>query len=69
MYRIETMEKCNRFLEKLRLNGWDVWQMQYRWNSDEGFHAWFWKTGEDDIEIVTHNEEVQKTIVGFNGQK
>lgn len=65
-YRIETIEKCNRFLDNLRANGWGLWQMQYSWDLPEGFHAWFGKVGEEEIEIVTHNEEVEKAIVMFN---
>jgi len=64
-YTINTMDKCNQFLDKLKLNGWKCWQMQYRWNDENGFHAWFWKTGEKDIEIVTHNKDVQRAIVKF----
>ena len=69
MYWVETMSRCVKYLDKLRAEGWDVWQMQYRWNLPEGFHAWFWKTGQEDIEIVTHNEEVQAAIVTFDSKK
>jgi hypothetical protein len=65
-YTVNTMEKCTRFLDKFRSNGWKVWQMQFRWNDEkEGFHAWFMKAGEQDIEIVTYNEEVEKAIVRY----
>jgi hypothetical protein len=63
--RIETIEKCNEFLARCRANGWQLWQMQYRWNEPEGFHAWFMKPGEPDIEIITYNRKVQEAIVGF----
>ena len=69
MYQVETMSRCNKYLDKLRFEGWDVWQMQYQWYHPEGFHAWFWKTGHEDIELVTHNEDVQKAIVSFNAKK
>ena len=65
MFLIETMEKCNRFLDKFRVNGWEVWRMQYYWDLPEGLHAWFRKTGETDIEVVTHNENVHKAILKF----
>jgi hypothetical protein len=42
--------------------------MQYRWSESEGFHAWFMKAGESDIEIVTFSENVQMAIVEFNGK-
>ena len=67
-YIVNDMQKCTRFLSKLRANGWTVWQMQYRWNEPEGFHAWFMKAGESDIEIVTFSENVQMAIVEFNGK-
>jgi len=64
-YTVNTMDKCNRFLSKFRAHGWTVWQMQHRWSGKEGFHAWFHKAGEQDIEVVTFNEDVQKAIVRF----
>jgi hypothetical protein len=64
-YKINDMEKCNRFLDKLRVNSWRLWQTQYQWDKSEGYHACFWKTGEKDIELVTHNEEVQDVIVNL----
>jgi hypothetical protein len=66
MYLIGTLEKCDRFLKKLRDNSWSLWQMQYTWNDPEGFHAWFMKKGEKDIELVTYSEEIQDKIVKFN---
>lgn len=44
-YQIETTEKCSEFLAKLRERGYYLWQMQYRWDADEGFHTWFYKPG------------------------
>lgn len=64
-YKVESIDKCNRFLSKFRASGWNLWQMQFRWNDLEGFHAWFMKAGEEDIELVTRNEEVQKAIVKY----
>lgn len=64
-YRIETMEKCNKFLEECRQRGYTVWQMQYRWDEPEGFHAWFYKSGHEDIEVITHNKQIQQAIVKF----
>jgi len=68
-YVINDMKKCRRFLEKFRAGGWKVWQMQYRWSEPEGFHAWFMKAGQEDIEVVTFSEEVQKAIIDFNAKK
>jgi hypothetical protein len=65
-YKIETMEKCDKFLAECRQRGWKVWQMQYRWSAPEGFHAWFHKAWEPDIEVITHNGQVQDAIVAYN---
>ena len=42
MYIVDTMEKCNKYLEKLRVDSRKLWQMQYGYNDPNGFHAWFW---------------------------
>ncbi len=63
------IDKCNHYLNKFRTAGWHVWQMQFRWNLPEGFHAWFMKAGHGDIEVVTKNKEVEKAIVAFNVKK
>lgn len=66
-YRVETIEKCTRFLAACREHGYYVWQMQYQWNMPEGFHAWFHRSGDPrDIEIVTNNRQVQKMLVDYN---
>ena len=65
-YIVNNMPKCTRFLAKFRADGWKVWKMQYRWNDPEGFHAWFMKAWENDIELVTWNETVQIAIVEYN---
>lgn len=63
---INTMEKWDvaaaYFLEK----GYKVWQMQYSWDHPDGFHAWLFVSGNSDIEICTHNEHVQNSIIKFN---
>ena len=66
---IKTLETCNKHLDKLRANGWKLWQMQYGYGLPEGFHAWFWKSGEKDIEIVTHSADVQRAIVEYKSNK
>ena len=66
-YRVETIEKCTRFLAACREHGYYVWQMQYQWNMPEGFLAWFHRSGNPgDIEIVTNNRQVQKMLVDYN---
>lgn len=62
MKKIETIEQWNILCAALKGKGWRLWQMQYRWNDENGFHAWFWKADKADVEVVTYNEEVQKAI-------
>lgn len=69
-YRVETIEKCTRFLAACREHGYYFWQMQYQRNMPEGFLAWFHRPQDpNDIEVVTHCKKVQKAIVGFNSRK
>jgi hypothetical protein len=69
MKTINDITECKWFLDNLRATGWTVWQMQYRWNHPEGFHAWFMLAGHEDIEVVTKNKDVQKEIVAYNTKK
>lgn len=62
MYTIETVAKCTRYLARLRELGYTVCQTQYGTWTQEGYHIWFWKTGEPLIEIVTHNEQVETML-------
>jgi hypothetical protein len=66
MTKVDTLDKCRSYLDRLRLNGWRLWQMQYSYDHEFGFHAWFMKAGKEDIELVTWNKEVQDEIVRFN---
>ena len=63
VYIIKSKEKWKAFSDKFHSHGWKLWQMQYYWDLPEGFHAWFWLSGKEDIEIVTYNEDVQRAIV------
>ncbi len=65
-YKIETIDRCNKFLDGCRKRGYKFWRMQYRWSAPEGFHAWFMLAGEPDIEVVTHNKQVQDALVAYN---
>lgn len=53
MKKIELIEQWNILAAALKEKGWRLWQMQYRWNEPEGFHAWFMKEGKSDVEVVT----------------
>lgn len=69
---IESMPHWNQAKKYLIENAYSAWQWQYRWNHEEGFHAWFGNSEtvseNDRIEIITHCEDVEKAIVKFNSQ-
>jgi hypothetical protein len=70
LYRIKTIENWRKNFEpKLAVHGWKLWQMQFRWNLPEGYHAWFWHENQEDIELVTWNEEVEEAIREYNPSK
>jgi len=50
---------------ELSARGYQRYQIQYRPDSPEGFHAWFWAADRPDVEIVTQNEEVCKAIMKY----
>jgi hypothetical protein len=64
-YKVETIDKWNKFADRLREKEYRPWQYQYSWDDKNGFHVWFMKAGCEDIEIVTRSEEVQKAILKF----
>lgn len=47
------------FIEK----GYKPWSYQYSASQEEGLHVWFWKSNRTDIEVVTHNKEIEKDII------
>jgi hypothetical protein len=65
-YKLKNIDDFERF--RIWAEGYLLYSMQYAWNNPEGFHAWYLKSGEPDIEIVTYCEEVQKAIIE-NGTK
>jgi hypothetical protein len=65
-YKVETIEKWNKFADRFREKGYHPWQFQYGHWCPEGLHAWFRKTGEEDIEVVTKSKEVHEAIMKFS---
>lgn len=63
---IESIEHWNILAAAMRDKGYTLWQMQYNHVHHEGFHAWFYKSGKDDVEVVTHNRAVEMAIVNYN---
>ncbi len=64
--KVETMENWRILEAAFKEKGWKLWQLQYRWDDPVGFHAWFWKTGKEDVELITKCEEIQSSIVAYN---
>jgi dihydropteroate synthase len=60
-FTIESIEQFNILAARLREKGYKPWQYQ----DDNGFRTWFAKAGKDDIEVITHSEEVHKAIMGI----
>jgi len=65
VFTIETIEDWNKLSAKLRERGYKPWQYQYGHWCPEGLHVWFMKPEKEDIEVVTHSEEVSKAIYKF----
>jgi hypothetical protein len=59
------MEEWTALAEKLSENGYTLWQVQYRANLPEGFHARFWNSQKPVFEIVTYSEEIEDKIVKY----
>lgn len=67
-YKVETMDKWIKLSTWLRENKFRPWQYQYSWNLPEGMHVWFWLSGKEDVEIITHNKHVSEEILKFHRQ-
>jgi len=64
--KISTLEEWEILSAALKENGYGLWQMQYSYDSTEGFHAWFWKKDKEDAEVITFNKDVQEKILSYN---
>ncbi|MEN6313278.1 MAG: hypothetical protein ABFD25_03400 [Clostridiaceae bacterium] len=62
MYSIDSVKLCTRYIARLRELGYTVCQTQYGTWTPEGYHIWFWLSGQPLIELVTHNEEVETML-------
>ena len=63
---ISTIEQWQILKAAMKEKGYTLWQMQYSAEDKQGFHAWFYKTGKKDVEVVTHNADVQECIIRYN---
>ena len=64
--RVETMEKWNRFAVKMSAHGYGLCVFQHDYDDPEGFHAWFEAPDMPNVEIVTHNQDVNEAILHFH---
>jgi hypothetical protein len=56
------MEQWQIIKAALIEKGYKLWQMQFSYDTPDGYHAWFWKD-DKQVEVATHNEDIQKDIV------
>ena len=66
---IDTLEKWNILSSAMHERNYYRWQMQYSYDTKEGFHAWFNKSGKSDVEVVTFNKKVQDAIIKYASDK
>ena len=62
-YRVKSIGVCNKLLDRMRKQGYFLFQFQHGCNYPEGFYAWFLNSKKDEIVIHTFNEEVQNAIL------
>lgn len=60
---IETTEQWQILKTVLIEKGYKLWQMQFSYDTPEGYRARFWKDGKQQVEVATHNRDIQKDIV------
>ena len=58
---IDSLDNWIALKERLKAEGYTLWQTQYRWSDPHGLIVGFMK-GEKEIEIVTHSKEVAEDI-------
>lgn len=60
--RIESIETWLALKHLIIEKGYMLWQMQYSWDSPEGFIVGFMKD-DKHLEVVTHSKEIEDDIV------
>jgi len=58
---IDNLDNWLALKERLKSEGYTLWQTQYSWYEPQGLIVGFMK-GEKQIEIVTHSKEVAEDI-------
>ena len=62
---VKTLERWAQVADRLREKGYRTRYWQYDYYEPQGSHAAFWKTGVEDVVVVTHNEEIQQEMIKF----
>lgn len=65
VHKISTLTNYKKWEQWFHKNGYQPWQYQYRWDAPEGYHVWFAKAGQEDVEIVTYSRAVHEAIMKF----
>lgn len=47
----------------LKEKGYSLFQFQYRWSDENGFHAWFMNSNGKQVEVITFKQEIQRDII------
>lgn len=64
-YKIDNLEQWSRISTRMKAAGYVRWTLQYGLDRPEGFHAFFWSSGKDDVEIITYDRLVHDAIMGY----
>jgi hypothetical protein len=62
---VKSLEQWVKLKQELIEKGYRLWQWQYSWNLEEGFHA-FYFNGKVDVEIITFLKAVEDDM--FNSK-
>ncbi len=68
MTELESPSQWLALSATLAADGYTLFQWQYGTHRTEGLQARFWASGKPDVEVVTHNEDVETEIIRFNGK-
>lgn len=49
----------------MKAAGYARWITQFGLDRPEGFHAFFWSSGKDDVEIITYDRLVHDAIMVY----
>jgi len=59
---VESFEKWLIIKQYIIDNGYRSWQRQYDYSTKEGYQVRFWKANTEQIEVITHNKDIEEDI-------